>query len=162
MICANTLKSPAKLSVIDSIHVSLARGSTYFVKSNPCSSSTSGCSGACSSCFGSTGGGGGGAGAGAGAAFDLCGRVGLLGGDLPTGGGLLLWTGNLPEVLMGLKSYAPMGLRGVLPISAYRQNGAGELVGMCWLGRWAVLGGASLGLMRGGAGVMKEVLSSLG
>lgn len=55
-----------------------------------------------------------------------------------------------------------MGLRGVLPISAYRQNGAGELVGMCWLGRCAVLGGASLGLMRGGAGVMKEVLSSLG
>jgi hypothetical protein len=38
-------------------------------------------------------------------------------------------------------------------MSAYFQNGAGELVGMCWLGRWAVLGGASLGCTRCGAGV---------
>lgn len=31
---------------------------------------------------------------------------------------------------------------------------------MCWLGRWAVLGGASLGCTRCGAGVTKEALLS--
>lgn len=45
-------------------------------------------------------------------------------------------------------------------MSAYFQNGAGELVGMCWLGRWAVLGGASFGCTRSGAGVAKEPPSS--
>jgi hypothetical protein len=45
-------------------------------------------------------------------------------------------------------------------MSAYFQNGAGELVGMCWLGRWAVLGGASLGCTRRGAGVAKDPPSS--
>jgi hypothetical protein len=55
---------------------------------------------------------------------------------------------------------APLGLRGVLPISAYRQKGAGELVGMCWLGLGAVLGGAKRGCTLGGAGVTKEAFSS--
>lgn len=45
-------------------------------------------------------------------------------------------------------------------MSAYFQKGAGELVGMCWLGRCAVLGGASLGWIRGGAGVTNEAPSS--
>jgi hypothetical protein len=52
------------------------------------------------------------------------------------------------------------GFIGVLPMSAYRQNGAGELVGMCCDGRCAVLGGASLGCTRCGAGVMKDAPSS--
>lgn len=42
----------------------------------------------------------------------------------------------------------------------YFQKGAGELVGICWLGRCAVLGGASLGWRRCGAGVTKEPPSS--
>lgn len=53
-----------------------------------------------------------------------------------------------------------LNLSGVLLISAYLQNGAGELVGMCWLGLCAVLGGASRGCTRRGAGVMKEAASS--
>lgn len=48
----------------------------------------------------------------------------------------------------------------MLPMSAYFQKGAGELVGMCWLGRCAVLGGASLGCTRCGAGVTNGAPSS--
>ena len=48
----------------------------------------------------------------------------------------------------------------MLPISAYFQKGAGELVGMCWLGLGAVLGGARRGWTRGGAGVTKDEFSS--
>lgn len=78
----------------------------------------------------------------------LLGLVGLGTGDLLRGG-LLLGAGRPPSALDGLRSKgACTGLRGVLPMSAYFQNGAGELVGMCWLGRWAVLGGASLGCTR--------------
>ena len=75
-------------------------------------------------------------------------------------GGLLLWGGSPPPSFEGLSSYCVDGRRGVLHMSAYFQNGAGELVGMCWLGRWAVLGGASLGWIRGGAGVTNEAPSS--
>jgi len=45
-------------------------------------------------------------------------------------------------------------------MSAYFQNGAGELVGICWLGLGAVLGGAKRGCTLGGAGVTKAVLFS--
>ena len=89
-------------------------------------------------------------------------RVGLGGaGDLLRGG-LLLGARRPPlSVLDGLRSNgACTGLSGVLPMSAYFQNGAGELVGMCWLGRWAVLGGASLGCTLCGAGVTNDAPSS--
>ena len=79
---------------------------------------------------------------------------------MPSAGGLLLRGGASPATLEGLTSYGPSGFSGVLPMSAYFQNGAGELVGICWLGRWAVLGGASLGCTLGGAGVTKDALSS--
>ena len=91
----------------------------------------------------------------------LLGRVGLGGaGDLLRGG-LLLGAGRPPSALDGLRSKgACTGLSGVLPMSAYFQKGAGELVGMCWLGRCAVLGGASLGCTRCGAGVTNDAPSS--
>lgn len=79
---------------------------------------------------------------------------------MPTVGGLLLRVGTSRDILEGLTSYGAIGFSGVLPISAYFQNGAGELVGMCWLGRCAVLGGASLGCTLGGAGVTNDGLSS--
>jgi hypothetical protein len=62
----------------------------------------------------------------------------------------------------GLTSKGGAGVfSGVLPMSAYFQNGAGELVGMCWLGLGAALGGARRGCTRGGAGVTKaETFSS--
>jgi len=47
-------------------------------------------------------------------------------------GGLLL-CGIGPGFLEGLMS--AKGLIGVLPYSANFQKGAGELMGMCWLGR---------------------------
>jgi hypothetical protein len=82
---------------------------------------------------------------------------GLLTGDdlVGRGGGLLLGGTPTAALLEGLASNcgAATGLRGVLPMSAYFQKGAGELVGMCWLGRGAVLGGARRGCTRGGAGV---------
>lgn len=77
---------------------------------------------------------------------------------MPAAGGLLLGGRPSPATLDGLISYG--GFNGVLPMSAYFQKGAGELVGMCWLGRCAVLGGASLGWTLGGAGVMNDALSS--
>lgn len=128
---------------------------TYFVKSNPCSSS-------------SAAGLGGSSAAAAAAADRLLARVGLCTGDFPraaAGGGLLLGGGRLPAPpagLEGLRSKGTwwVGLSGVLPMSAYFQKGAGELVGMCWLGLCAVLGGASLGCTRCGAGVTKDALSS--
>lgn len=104
----------------------------------------------------------------------LLGRVGLGGrGDLLRDG-LLLGAGGGRERLPllpppppvldgfdGLKSKgAWTGLSGVLPMSAYFQKGAGDEVGMCWLGRCAVLGGASLGCTRCGAGVTKDAPSS--
>jgi hypothetical protein len=90
--------------------------------------------------------------------------VGLGAGDLAGGGELLLRFGRAPTPpvvgLEGLMSKLEIGFRGVLPMSAYFQNGAGELVGMCWLGLCAVLGGARRGCTRRGAGVMKEPPSS--
>lgn len=61
------------------------------------------------------------------------GRVGLATGDLlrAGGGGLLLGGSRFPSPPFdGLRSRCE-GLSGVLPMSAYFQNGAGELVGMC-------------------------------
>lgn len=106
----------------------------------------------------------------AGAGARLLGLVGLGTGDLLRGG-LLLGGGRPPlplpppplSALDGLTSKGAWwctGFSGVLPMSAYFQKGAGELVGMCWLGRWAVLGGASLGCTRCGAGVTKDAASS--
>ncbi len=90
----------------------------------------------------------------------LAGLVGLGTGDLLRGG-LLLGGGRPPRALEGLRSKgAWTGFSGVLPMSAYFQNGAGELVGMCWLGRCAVLGGASLGCTLCGAGVTNDAPSS--
>lgn len=83
----------------------------YLVRSKPCSSS--GSSVWTRSCE----------------APGFCGLEGLLGGDLLALGGLLL--GMPPAALEGLTSYWADACRGVLPISAYFQNGAGELVGMC-------------------------------
>ena len=45
-------------------------------------------------------------------------------------------------------------------MSAYFQKGAGELVGMCWLGRCRVLGGFNFSSTRCGAGVTKDELMS--
>jgi len=75
-------------------------------------------------------------------------RVGLAADDLRTGGGLLL--GAIPawELLVGLESKAAEDFMGVFPNSTNFQNGAGELVGMTWLGRCAVLGGARRGWTR--------------
>ncbi len=57
--------------------------------------------------------------------------VGLAAGDLlGPAGGLLLCGGRAPSALDGLRSKWT-GFSGVLPNSAYFQNGAGELVGMC-------------------------------
>lgn len=114
----------------------------YFVRSNPPSSSSPpGLGGS------STG-------------ARLAGLVGLGTGDLLRGG-LLLGGGRPPRAFDGLRSNgAWTGRSGVLPMSAYFQKGAGELVGMCWLGRWAVLGGANLGWTRCGAGVTNEAPSS--
>lgn len=85
-------------------------------------------------------------------------RIGLPTGDFRGRGGLLL-CGMVPRFFDGLMS--PSGLMGVLPYSANFQNGAGELVGMCWLGRWAVLGGARRGCSLRGAGVTRDKPSSL-
>lgn len=76
------------------------------------------------------------------------------------GGGLLLPGSAAPRGLEGLTSWYCRDLRGVLWMSAYFQKGAGELVGMCWLGRWAVLGGARRGCTRCGAGVTNDAPSS--
>jgi hypothetical protein len=116
---------------------------THLVKSNPPSSSFPSGLGGSSTC-----------------ARLLLGRVGLGTGDLLRGG-LLLGGRSPPDALDGLRSNgAWTGFSGVLPMSAYFQNGAGELVGMCWLGRCAVLGGASLGCTRCGAGVTNDAPSS--
>lgn len=136
-VCVKSLASCSLLYMIDITKV------TYLVKSKPPSSSSPpGLGGS------STG-------------ARLPGLVGLGGtGDLLRGG-LLLGAGRPPSALDGLRSNGALtGLSGVLPMSAYFQNGAGELVGMCWLGRWAVLGGASLGCTRCGAGVTNDAPSS--
>lgn len=155
VVTANALEAPVtnnKVSFIQPAMSSRNSGKmTYLVKSNPPSSS-SGITGGESTVERAA--------TMVGAAVDL---VGLGTGDLPRGG-LLLGGGRPGPVPMGLDGLASKevctGLSGVLPMSAYFQNGAGELVGMCWLGRWAVLGGASLGWTRWGAGVTKEELSS--
>ncbi len=73
-------------------------------------------------------------------------RIGLAAEDLRAGAGLLL--GGMPalafEGFTGLESKAGP-FNGVFPYSANFQKGAGELVGICWLGLCAVLGGASRG-----------------
>ena len=58
--------------------------------------------------------------------------VGLDTEDLRAGAGLLLGATSAPALvpLAGLRSKAAP-FTGVFPISAYFQNGAGELVGMC-------------------------------
>ena len=117
------------------------REETYLVRSNPRSSSASAALGGASWVSSRP---------------DL---VGLGTGDLLVAGGGLLLAGRLSRVLEGLASNCA-GFSGVLPMSAYFQNGAGELVGICWLGRWAVLGGASFGWTRRGAGVTNELASS--
>lgn len=113
---------------------------TYFVRSKPPSSSTSGA-------LGTSG------------ASTRVASVGLAAGDLAVAAGGLLLCGALPSGFDGLRSNWA-GLSGVLPISAYFQNGAGELVGMCWDGRCAVLGGANFGCTRCGAGVTRDPPSS--
>ncbi len=83
--------------------------------------------------------------------------LGLLGLPLAAGGGLLLCSpamAAVPPVFKGLRS--GIGLAGVLPSSANFQKGAGELVGMYVEGKCAVLGGASFGFWRLGAGVMRD------
>ena len=62
--------------------------------------------------------------------------VGLAADVRRRGGGLLLGgiTGRFEDPLVGLDSKAGPFI-GVVPRSAYFQNGAGELVGMTWLGR---------------------------
>ena len=74
--------------------------------------------------------------------------------------GLLFWgtAGAVFDPFKGLESKVGP-FTGVFPMSANFQNGAGELVGICWLGRCAVLGGARRGWTRWGAGVTKEPLS---
>jgi hypothetical protein len=85
------------------------------VRSNPCSSSSSA--------------------VGLGDSFSgarLVALVGLRTGDLPLrtdGGGLLLGGGRPPSALDGLVSNVLAG------VPMYCQNGAGELVGISWLGR---------------------------
>jgi hypothetical protein len=81
------------------------------------------------------------------------------------GAGLLLCGASPPSPRSGLTSNpsppcAPLITLGVFPSSAKRQNGAGLDVGMCWLGRCAVLGGAKCGCLRTGAGVRNAVPSS--
>lgn len=152
MICTDTLEPPRNRSVTGMLFCFGSR--THLVKSKPPSSSISSSTTVAVSCVSPRTGD----------------RLGLATGDLlplssATGGGLLLvgsgsGSGSFNEGLDGLMSKG-IDFRGVLPMSAYFQKGAGELVGMCWLGRWAVLGGAKRGCKRCGAGVMSDAFSSL-
>jgi len=84
----------------------------YLVRSNPSSSSSTSSDSGADVCF-------------AGLPF-------LKG--LREGAGLLLGGRGAAPPLIGLES-RPTPFMGVFPNSAYFQKGAGELVGMCWLGR---------------------------